>query len=250
VQEQHCERRAAKQPTEEFPDHNEASVPGDDIKNDLHQAFGNLDLGDQAHELLALISEMTDLDLESLQFKDEPKTWNEAKTSVDATRWEARYRDELKSLKEMGVYKLIPRSDVPPGKCVRKGKPVFHIKWDEEGKAVRWKVRLVFKGFEQIYGKDYTKTTSPTAHMESWRILLHIAASLGWDAQQIDMKTAFLYGLLPANEVQYMQQPVGFEEPGKEDWVWQLQRGLYSKIVLSHRQQRHVNLALQTYFIC
>jgi hypothetical protein len=33
--------------------------------------------------------------------------------------------------------------------------------------------------------------------MESWRILFHIAASLGWDAQQIDVKTAFLYGLLP-----------------------------------------------------
>jgi hypothetical protein len=127
----------------------------------------------------------------------------------------------------MGVYKLIPRCDVPQGKRIRKGKPVFHIKRDETGKAVRWKVRLVFKGFEQIYGKDYTKTTSPTARMESWRILLHLAASLGWDAQQIDVKTAFLYGLLPDDEVQYMEQPAGFEEPGKEDWIWQLQRGLY-----------------------
>jgi uncharacterized membrane protein AbrB (regulator of aidB expression) len=33
--------------------------------------------------------------------------------------------------------------------------------------------------------------------MESWCILLHIAATLGWDAQQINIKTAFLYGLLP-----------------------------------------------------
>jgi hypothetical protein len=127
----------------------------------------------------------------------------------------------------MEVYKLIPRSEVPQGKHIRKGKPVFHIKWDEMGQAVRWKVHLVFKGFEQIYGKDYTKMTSPTARMESWKILLHIAASLGWDAQQIDVKMAFLYSLLPDNEVQYMQQPTGFEEPGKENWVWQLQRGLY-----------------------
>ncbi len=63
--------------------------------------------------------------------------------------------------------------------------------------------------------------------MESWRVLLHIAAVLGWDAQQIDIKTAFLYGLLPVNETQYMEQPEGFEEPGKEDFVWKLQRGLY-----------------------
>ncbi len=58
-------------------------------------------------------------------------------------------------------------------------------------------VWYVFKGFEQIYERNFTKTTSPTARMEFWRILLHIAASLDWDAQQIDVKTAFLYGLLP-----------------------------------------------------
>ena len=105
--------------------------------------------------------------------------------------------------------------------------PVFRIKRNETGKAIRWKVRLVFKGFEQIYGKDYTKTTSPTARMESWWILLHLAASLDWGAQQINIKTAFLYGLLPEEEYQYMEQPLEFEEPGKEDWVWVIQCGLY-----------------------
>jgi hypothetical protein len=55
--------------------------------------------------------------------------------------------------------------------------------------------------------------------MESWRILLHLAAHLGWDAQQIDIKTAFLYGMLPEDKTQYMYQPTGFEEPGQEDWV-------------------------------
>lgn len=62
--------------------------------------------------------------------------------------------------------------------------------------------------------------------MVSWRLILHIAACLDWDIQQIDVKTAFLYGLLPEDETQYMKQPEGFEEPGKEDWVWQLERGL------------------------
>ena len=86
---------------------------------------------------------------------------------------------------------------------------------------------MIFKGFEQIYGKDYTKTTSPTARMESWFILLHIAASLSWDAQQINVETAFLYGLLPENEIQFMEQQTGFKETGKEDWVWKLKHGLY-----------------------
>ena len=56
--------------------------------------------------------------------------------------------------------------------------------------------------------------------MESWWILLHIAATLGWDAQQIDIKMAFLYGLLPDDETQYMEQPKVFEEPGKETMGW------------------------------
>ena len=63
--------------------------------------------------------------------------------------------------------------------------------------------------------------------MESCRILLHIAANLEWDAQQINIKTAFLYGLLPEDEIQYMEQPKGFEEQGKEEWVWMIQQGLY-----------------------
>ena len=130
-------------------------------------------------------------------------------------------------MKEMGIYKLIPRCNIPQGTKICKVQPVFKIKWDENGKAIRWKVHLVFKGFEQIYCKDYTKTTSPTARMESWRILLHIAASLDWDAQQINIKTAFLGRLLPDDEVQYMEQPQGFEEKGKEEWVWKIQQGLY-----------------------
>jgi hypothetical protein len=63
--------------------------------------------------------------------------------------------------------------------------------------------------------------------MESWHILLHFAAVLNWDAQQIDIKTAFLYGLLPDDEIQWMEQPEGMEEPGFEDHVWMLQWGLY-----------------------
>ena len=100
-------------------------------------------------------------------------------------------------------------------------------KTDENRNITRRKARFVFKGYEQRWGVDFTSTTSLTACMESWRILLHIAATLGWDSQQIDIKTAFLYGLLPDDEVQYMEQLRGFEEAGKETWVWKLQRGLY-----------------------
>ena len=91
----------------------------------------------------------------------------------------------------------------------------------------RFKSRLVAKGFEQVFGQDYIETTSPTPRMESLCLILHIAAVNDWEIQQINVKTAYLYGLLPADEVVYMEQPEGFEKSGQEDYVWELQHGLY-----------------------
>jgi Reverse transcriptase (RNA-dependent DNA polymerase) len=88
------------------------------------------------------------------------------------------------------------------------------------------KVRFVVKSYEQIYGQDFTRTTA-TARLESFRVLLHIAAACDWDAQQLDVKTALLNGILPDDEIQFMEQPEGFHKPGKESWVWELHKGLY-----------------------
>jgi hypothetical protein len=63
--------------------------------------------------------------------------------------------------------------------------------------------------------------------MEAFRTILSFAATNDYDAQQFDVKTAFLNGVLDEDEVQYMEQPKGFEEPGKEDWIWELCKGLY-----------------------
>jgi hypothetical protein len=85
----------------------------------------------------------------------------------------------------------------------------------------------VAKGFAQRYLVDYEKTTAPTARLESFRSLLHIAAVLDWDIQHVDIKTAFLHGVLPDSETVFMEQPPGFEAPGKEDWVMRLLKSLY-----------------------
>jgi hypothetical protein len=93
--------------------------------------------------------------------------------------------------------------------------------------VTRYKVRYVAKGYAQQYGIDYDKTTAPTTRLESFRTILHVAASQGWDIQQIDIKTAFLHGILPDDETAYLEQPPGFEEPGKESWVMRLMKSIY-----------------------
>src|SRR5438105_5041208 len=97
-------------------------------------------------------------------------------------------REELRSLTDLQVFTLIPRSDVPRGRRPLKGKLVCKRKRDDTGNVVRYKVRYVTKGYTQRYGVDYDKTTAPTTRLESFRTLLHLAASLNWDVQHIDVK--------------------------------------------------------------
>ena len=70
--------------------------------------------------------------------------------------------------------------------------------------------------------------TAPTARLESFCALMHIAAIYDWDMQHFDIKTAFLHRVLPEMETVFVEQPPGFEEPGKADWVWRLNKSLYS----------------------
>ncbi|TFY52252.1 hypothetical protein EVJ58_g10120 [Rhodofomes roseus] len=169
-------------------------------------------------------AEVIPLDVE---YPGDPATLDEAMASPFRDQWTASLQDEFKSIKDLGVYKLVPRSSVPAGRRILKGKPVFRLKRNEKGEPVRFKSRWCAKGFQQVYGLDYNRTSSPTMRMESFRVLLHLASSLGWEIEQLDVKTAFLHGILPEDEHLYMEQPKGFEEPGKESWVWELVRGIY-----------------------
>jgi hypothetical protein len=157
---------------------------------------------------------------------DDP-SWTEALASPDREYWIAGGREEIKSLADLNVFVLVPHSEIPPGQRPLKGKLVCKRKRDDAGNIVRYKVCNVAKGYAQRHGIDYDKTTAPTVRLESFRAILHIAASLNWDIQHIDIKTAFLHGVLPETETMYMDQPPGFEEPGKENWVMKLMKSLY-----------------------
>jgi Reverse transcriptase (RNA-dependent DNA polymerase) len=155
----------------------------------------------------------------------DPRTWAEALASPHAKEWRVGYLDKLDSIRKHGVYKLVPHSSVPIGHRVIKCRPLFKLKCDEANNPVQFKVRLVAQGFTQIPGVDFTNTYSPVARLESQRIALHITAVLDWEIEQLDIKTAFLHGEL--KEEIWMEQPKGFEEPGSEEMVWLLLKGLY-----------------------
>jgi hypothetical protein len=76
---------------------------------------------------------------------------------------------------------------------------------------VRNKARLVAQGFSQVEGLDFGEIFTPIARLEAIRILLVFAASKGFKLYQMDVKSAFLNGVIQ-KEV-FVRQPPGFENP-------------------------------------
>ena len=103
--------------------------------------------------------------------------------------------------------------DLPVGWKAIKSKWVFKRKADG-----RFRTRLVAKGFTQVQGIDYDETFSPVARFESLRLLLALATLEDWEIHQMDIKLAFLNGLL--EEEIFMEQPQGFITLGQANKVY------------------------------
>lgn len=102
---------------------------------------------------------------------------------------------------------------------------VFRNKLNEDGEVSRKKARLVCKGYAQEEGIDYGETFSPVARLEGVRTLLAYASYKGFKVYQMDVKSAFLNGIL--DEEVYIEQPEGFVDPEKKDMVCKLHKALY-----------------------
>jgi hypothetical protein len=90
---------------------------------------------------------------------------------------------------------------------------------------VRNKARLVAQGYSQVEGLDFGETFAPVARLEAIRILLAFATSKGFKLYQMDVKSAFLNGVI--QEEVYVRQPPGFESPKYPDRVYKLSKALY-----------------------
>jgi hypothetical protein len=136
-----------------------------------------------------------ELELElGLTAADEP-------TSVEAALADLAWRQAMEAeLQAIQDNKTWSPSSLPEGHQAIGMKWVFKVKRDPIGNIVKYKARLVAKGYAQRQGIDFDEVFAPMAHMETVRLLLALAADGKWQVHHMDIKSAFLNGVL-AEEV-------------------------------------------------
>ncbi|KAG8842179.1 hypothetical protein FRB96_006004 [Tulasnella sp. 330] len=136
-----------------------------------------------------------------------PKTLKEAMESEDWKNWKEAMDVEMAQLNKMGTWELMK---LPAGRTAIGCRWVLALKFDAAGNLQRYKARLVAQGYTQIPSINYTETYSPTICLDSQRTIFTLATIYSYDIQQMDIKTAYLYGEL--EEEIYMRQPEGYND--------------------------------------
>nr|GEY11490.1 hypothetical protein [Tanacetum cinerariifolium] len=138
-------------------------------------------------------------------------------------------RSMKRMAKEQGGLHQINDKDfhtyLPKGKRAIGSKWVFRNKKDERGIVIRNKDRLVAQGNTQKEGIEYDEVFSPVARIEAIWLFLAYASFMGFIIYQMNVKSAFLYGIIE-EEVYVCQQP-GFEDLDYPDKVYKVVKALY-----------------------
>ncbi|KAJ9552621.1 hypothetical protein OSB04_016666 [Centaurea solstitialis] len=149
----------------------------------------------------------------------EPSDVWQALTDPD---WVIAMQDELAEFERNKVWRLVER---PWGKTIICLKWILRNKTDENNLIIWNKARLVAKGYRQQEGIDYDETYAPVARIEAIRIFLAYASHKNMTVYQMDVKCAFLNGVL--QEEVYVEQPEGFVDPRFPNHVYILDKALY-----------------------
>ena len=147
---------------------------------------------------------------------------SQVKQSSDFEKWIKAMKDEMKSMKDNGVWDLV---ELPESVKSIGCKWIFKTKRDSKGNIVRYKARLVAKGFTQKEDIDYKETFSLVSSNDSFRIIMTLVAHYDLELHQMDVKTMFLNGNI--DETIYMVQLENFESNNSKQLVCKLKRSIY-----------------------
>lgn len=173
----------------------------------------------RTRSLEELYEETEELTLFCLFVDCEPLAFEEA---VQSTKWKQAMDEEIESIEKNNTWEL---TTLPRGQKTIGVKWVYKAKKNAKGEIEKYKARLVAKGYKQKQGVDYEEVFAPVARLETIRMIIAIAAQYKWSIHQMDVKSAFLNGLL--EEEVYVEQPEGYVVKGQEGKVLRLRKALY-----------------------
>ncbi|GJY47611.1 reverse transcriptase [Tanacetum coccineum] len=142
--------------------------------------------------------------------------------AMKSKKWRQVMKEEIKSIENSDTWQLM---------TLQKGQKAIGVKWvykakkNAKGEVEKYKARLVAKGYKQKHGIDYEEVFAPVARLETIRLIIAIDAQHRWKIHQMDVKSAFLNGLL--EEEVYVEQPEGYVAKGQEGKVLRLKKALY-----------------------
>jgi hypothetical protein len=151
---------------------------------------------------------------------DEEPTCSEE--AIQRKEWADAMTEEYQSIMKNEVWEIVPRSKNKDGVSY---KWLFKIKHAANGSIEKYKARFVARGFSQKEGIDYEETFAPVARYTSIRTIIALAAKMKWKLHQMDVKTAFLNGVI--EEEVYIEKPQGFEVEDRKSHVCRLKKALY-----------------------
>ena len=98
--------------------------------------------------------------------KNEPKTFKEAMSTLEAPFWKEAINSEIESIMQNHTWEIV---DLPSGIKPLGCKWIFKKKLKSDGSIDKYKARLVAKGFKQKEGLDFFDTYSPMTRITSIR---------------------------------------------------------------------------------
>ena len=150
----------------------------------------------------------------------EPRNRRQAMESPEWDKWRKAGETDMLGMVENCVYKQMAR---PKDKLVVGTKILYKRKIGQDGKAEKYKCRLVAQRFWHVEGVHYTGKYSPTPATASIRMLLAMTAAKDGELRHFDAERAFLKADI--DEQIYMEIPGEFQEfPGA---VGRLNKAIY-----------------------
>nr|GEZ70263.1 hypothetical protein [Tanacetum cinerariifolium] len=126
------------------------------------------------------------------KFGEKPSSMSKA---LKDPHWVAAMQEEMQQFFNQQVWKLVP---LPNRKIAIGTKWILKNKRDARGIVVRNKARLVAQGHRQEVGIDYDEVFAPVDRIEAITLFLAFALYMGFMVYQMDVKSAFLYGVVKA----------------------------------------------------